>query len=107
MVPEVSSEERPISQLFDDQRDSVKTATKLLSADPNRIMGSLLRRVKASISPVYDQCPKVWQTGEALEFTNYSPGFDKYFDVQRQGWQRHFVYHPGQNRPEHFQGSQI
>jgi PAS domain S-box-containing protein len=111
MILEVSTEEKLIAQLFGNQPDSVvwftpvfsdadsklvvdfeirycnATASKILSAEPSRIIGSSLLGSnlmdKASISLIYDQSLKVWQSGEAIEFTYYSPGFDKYFNVQR------------------------
>lgn len=100
-----------ISQLFDNQPDSVVwfspvfdninsgnvvdfeaqycnyTAVKILGANRADVIGARLKDTRlmdeASVHLVYQQCLEVWNTGEPIEYTYYSPGFDRYFNVQR------------------------
>src|SRR5690349_6552825 len=103
--------EKLISQVFDNQPDSVvwfspvfensasdrvvdfepqycnHTAAKLLGVSRAEVIGTRLKTTslmdKDSVNLVFQQCLDVWNTGEPLEYTYYSPGFDRYFNVQR------------------------
>lgn len=100
-----------IAQLFDNQPDSVvwfspvfenevsekvidfeahycnHTAAKILGTSRAKVIGTRLRTTslmdQASVQLVLQQCLHVWNTGEQIEYTYYSPGFDRYFNVQR------------------------
>jgi signal transduction histidine kinase len=62
-------------------------ASKILGAPQRAIIGSkllassLMDEVSRKI--IFEQCVEVWQSDTPLEFTYHSPGFDKYFNVQR------------------------
>ncbi|MDQ3279609.1 MAG: PAS domain-containing protein [Bacteroidota bacterium] len=104
--------EKLIAQLFDNQPDSVvwfrpilnnisdpktvvdfeaqyanNAAARMLGVERANVLGARLNvsnlMDKDSVHLIYSQCLEVWQTGEAIEYTYYSPGFDRYFNVQR------------------------
>src|SRR5919205_211452 len=102
--------EKLIPQLFDNQPDSVvwfapifenelsgtvvdfeavycnHTAAHILGVSREYVVGSRLQQSalmdEASIRLIFGQCLDVWNTGESVEYTYYSPGFDRYFNVQ-------------------------
>ncbi|MBT1705796.1 ATP-binding protein [Chryseosolibacter indicus] len=104
-------DEKLISQLFSHQPDSVvwfspifsdaneslvidfnvrycnAAASKILGQERSKIIGTTLLTSglmdRTSIEHIFEQCLKVWNSGDPVEFTYYSPGFDKYFNVQR------------------------
>ncbi|MDQ6814976.1 MAG: PAS domain-containing protein, partial [Bacteroidota bacterium] len=104
-------DQKLLAQLFDNQPDSVvlfapvfsantrhdvidfevkycnNTAAKLLGTDRSGVVGVHLLSSslmdKTSIKLIYDQCITVWNTAETIDYVYYSPGFDRYFDVQR------------------------
>ncbi len=108
---EKHTDEKLIAQLFGSQPDSVvwfvpvfdgankklivdftvrycnDTACRILNADRSRIIGSTLLTSglmdNVSVGRIFEQCVKVWDTEESIEFTYHSPGLDKYFNVQR------------------------
>jgi signal transduction histidine kinase len=113
MLNELQPDEKLIAQLFDTQPDSVvwfiplfsyspgtekhivdfevkycnAAASKILGVEQRKVVGSHLRTSSlmddVSRVLIFDQCIAVWEKGESIEFTYYSPGFDKYFNVQR------------------------
>lgn len=112
MVTEFQTDEKLIAELFGKQPDSVvwftpvfdqkeagkivvdfkvsycnASACKLLGAAPTEVMGATLRDSKlmdeTSLKLIYEQCLKIWTSGEPIEFTYYSPGLGKHFNVQR------------------------
>ena len=111
MLIEAQADEKLIAQLFGNQPDSVvwfapvfngpdeslvvdftvkycnAAAGKILKADPSKVIGTRLLGSglmdSTSINLIFEQCSQVWSTQESIEFTYYSPGFDKYFNVQR------------------------
>lgn len=111
MLIAAQTDEKLIAQLFGNQPDSVvwfapvfngpdesivvdftvkycnAAAGKILNSDPSQVIGTRLLGSalmdSTSINLIFEQCSKVWSTQESIEFTYYSPGFDKYFNVQR------------------------
>jgi PAS domain-containing protein len=100
-----------INQLFDTQPDSVvwcipkfgatddlvpvdfevkycnTAACIILRAPKQMVIGSSIRAStlmdQVSIQTIWEQCLATWTTGEYMEYTYYSPGLDKHFNVQR------------------------
>ncbi|MCW3105148.1 MAG: sensor signal transduction histidine kinase [Bacteroidetes bacterium] len=105
------TEHQLITELFDHQPDSVvwfvphfggnddglpvdfevgycnNAAVLILNAPKSRIIGSFLTSSalmdEASRMKILAQCMQVWKSGESIEFTYYSAGLDKHFNVQR------------------------
>jgi signal transduction histidine kinase len=104
--------ENLIAQLFDNQPDSVVWFRPIFQNDKERdkvvdfeaqyannaaahilgvsrfdVIGTRLRSNplmdEFSITLIFNQCLEVWTTGEPIEYTYYSPNFDRYFNVQR------------------------
>lgn len=99
-----------ITQLFDTQPDAVvwfipkfegnnpipadfevgycnTAATFILNAPKHEVIGAHLKTTSlmdpTSRLRILEQCLEVWQTGESVEYTYYSPGMNKHFNVQR------------------------
>ncbi|RYY65467.1 MAG: PAS domain-containing sensor histidine kinase [Chitinophagaceae bacterium] len=98
-----------ISELFDAQPDSVvwftpvyedgdtpvdfearycnRTAAQTLRSTPEAIVGARLLGTalmdEESRRRILEQCLQVWATNSPVEFTYYSSGLDRYFNVQR------------------------
>ncbi|HYG04688.1 MAG TPA: ATP-binding protein [Chryseosolibacter sp.] len=113
MIVNVQPDERLIAQLFDTQPDSVvwfvpvfssdepdaklvvdfqvkycnAAATRILQADVSNIIGATLLSTplmdEESRNTIFSQALLVWNTGKSVEFTYYSPGLNKHFNVQR------------------------
>ncbi|HYC86789.1 MAG TPA: ATP-binding protein [Chryseosolibacter sp.] len=111
MLLEISGEEKLIAELFGNQPDQVvwltpifsdsqdalvvdfevrycnAAACKILGTDPQHIIGSTLLNSSpadiVSVNQVFEQCMKVWYSGEPFEFTYHRQGLDRYFNVQR------------------------
>ncbi|WP_162944527.1 ATP-binding protein [Flavisolibacter nicotianae] len=103
--------ENLIAQLFDSQPDSVvwfvpvfdsegnnvvidfearycnHSAAQILGISPGQVVGGRLQSTSLlddpSVKLIFQQCLEVWRTGEPLEHSYYSPGFERYFNVQR------------------------
>lgn len=62
-------------------------AARILGTSPDNVIGEHLRTSdlmdETSRNLIFKQCLQVWQSGEPVEFTYYSPAFDSYFQVQR------------------------
>lgn len=107
-MPSTTVDEQLISDLFDVQPDSVvffqpvfgneqildfevrycnEAAEKILNAPKPKIIGERLSTTPLmdadSRKLIFEQCSQVWNDGQVLEYTYYSPGFDRYFQVQR------------------------
>ena len=98
-----------IKELFDAQPDSVvwftpiyagsetpadfqarycnRKAAQILNSTPEAVLGARLRETKlmdeTSRRHILEQCLSVWASNEPAEFSYYSPGLDRYFNVQR------------------------
>jgi signal transduction histidine kinase len=104
----VTVDEQLIADLFDIQPDSVvwflpvfengnitdfearycnEAATEILRAPKDKVIGARLQTTtlmdQDSRRLIFEQCLQVWNNGQAIEYTYYSPGFDRYFRVQR------------------------
>lgn len=102
--------EQLIAQLFDNQPDSVvwfqpvynedlntvvdfeahycnRAAAQILGVPQEDVIGSRLAAGslmdEISRRKILEQCLQVWQSEKPIEFTYFSPGMDKYFNVQR------------------------
>ncbi len=102
--------ENLIAQLFDNQPDSVvwfhpifendkdcdkvvdfeaqyanNAAAHILGVSRFHVIGTRLRSNplmdEFSITLIFNQCLEVWTTGEPIEYTYYSSGFDRYFKL--------------------------
>ena len=64
-----------------------QAAARILGVTPDEVIGVRLLATslmdEVSRRRIFDQCLHVWQTGEPVELTYYSPGLDRYFNVQR------------------------
>ena len=105
----VTVDEQLIADLFEIQPDSVvwflpvldesETVTDFVVRYCNGAAATILRAPKKEIfgarlketslmddetrKLIFEQCLQVWHNGQAIEYTYYSPGFDRYFRVQR------------------------
>jgi PAS domain S-box-containing protein len=106
-------DEKLIAQLFDNQPDSVvwfkpvfgpedpvelnpidfevhyanSAACQILRTTPSTLVGAKLLSTPLidddTRQLIFEQSHQAWTTGEPIEFTYHSPGFDRYFNVQR------------------------
>jgi signal transduction histidine kinase len=110
MLLDVPFDQKQIAQLFDLQPDAVIWYIPIFKTDSERIVDFEVRYcnsaasrifnvpVKAiigtrlSVAPfiddttrnhIFQQCTSVWLNGNPVEFTYYSPLFQRYFNVQR------------------------
>ena len=113
MVIKVQPDERLIAQLFDTQPDSVvwfvpvfsssdtdekliidfqvkycnAAAARILRSKAQHVIGTSLLGSdlldEESRNTIFGQALQVWHSEKLLEFTYYSPGLDKHFNVQR------------------------
>lgn len=60
---------------------------QILEIPRSQVLGSSLLNSelmdKDSVKQIFTQCCQVWESGKPLEFTYYSPGKNKHFNVQR------------------------
>jgi signal transduction histidine kinase len=108
----VNSDEQLIAQIFDSRSESVVwfnpvlsyssdedsvedfevrycnlAAAKILGVSPSEVTGARLKSTglldEMSRKLMFDQCFEIYMTGQSIDFTYFSPGFDRYFNVQR------------------------
>lgn len=104
----ITVDEQLIADLFDIQPDSVvwflpvfengdvvdfearycnEAASKILRAPKAAVIGARLQTTSLmdqdSRKLIFEQCLQVWNSSQPIEYTYYSPGFDRYFRVQR------------------------
>jgi signal transduction histidine kinase len=110
MLLELQFDPKLIAQLFDIQPDAVvwygplfkdgtdevidfefrycnAAASKIFAVPARDVLGTSLRKSSflddVTRNHIFQQCYSVWSDGSPVEFTYYSPIFDRYFNVQR------------------------
>jgi PAS domain S-box-containing protein len=86
--PVFENEDDPHSKLLDFEAHYCnQKAAEILGSTADKIAGSriLSSNIMDAVSRqrILDQCRQVWESGASVEFTYYSPGLDRYLNVQR------------------------
>src|SRR5688500_12907615 len=109
MLLELQFDPKLIAQLFDIQPDAVvwygpifkegtdevidfefrycnAAASKIFAVPARDVLGTRLKQSRflddVTQNHIFRQCYTVWSDGKPVEFTYYSPIFDRYFNVQ-------------------------